>query len=58
MVCGMQRLSTVSGYVYLVFETDKSVKALLDSCTHDFRNGGEYYYKLTSRRMRFKEVLF
>ncbi|XP_006822079.1 cytoplasmic polyadenylation element-binding protein 1-like [Saccoglossus kowalevskii] len=44
------------GYVYILFENEKCVKALLQSCTHDFSNGGDYYYKLSSRRMRSKEV--
>jgi cytoplasmic polyadenylation element-binding protein len=44
------------GYVYIHFECERSVKALLQACTHDFSNGGEYYYKISSRRMRSKEV--
>ncbi|XP_064596376.1 cytoplasmic polyadenylation element-binding protein 1-like [Liolophura sinensis] len=44
------------GYVYLLFDCEKSVRTLLQSCTHDFSNGGGYYYKISSRRMRSKEV--
>ncbi|XP_031553961.1 cytoplasmic polyadenylation element-binding protein 1-B-like [Actinia tenebrosa] len=44
------------GYVYLIFDSEKSVKALLTSCTHDFTNGGDWYFKISSRRMRCKEV--
>ncbi|CAH1788251.1 unnamed protein product [Owenia fusiformis] len=44
------------GYVYILFDSEKSVKALLQGCTHDFSNGGEYYFKISSRRMRCKEV--
>ncbi|CAK9298356.1 unnamed protein product [Gordionus sp. m RMFG-2023] len=44
------------GYVYIIFESEKSVKALLQSCTHDFSNGGDWYYKISSKRMRCKEV--
>lgn len=44
------------GYVYLLFESEKSVKSLLVNCTHDFSNGGDWYYKISSRRMRCKEV--
>ncbi|KAK3577374.1 hypothetical protein CHS0354_008471 [Potamilus streckersoni] len=43
------------GYVYLLFESEKAVKALLQDCTHDF-SSGDYYYKISSRRMRSKEV--
>ncbi|XP_046569926.1 cytoplasmic polyadenylation element-binding protein-like isoform X1 [Haliotis rubra] len=43
------------GYVYLLFDNEKSVKCLLPACTHDFSNG-DYYYKISSRRMRSKEV--
>ena len=44
------------GYVYLTFECEKSVKTLLMACTHDPSNGGQYYFKVSSRRMRNKEV--
>ncbi|XP_065668478.1 uncharacterized protein LOC101241841 [Hydra vulgaris] len=44
------------GYVYLLFECEKSVKALMTNCTHDFSNGGDWYYKISSRRMRSKEI--
>lgn len=44
------------GYCYLLFESEKSVKALLANCTHDFSSGGDWYYKISSRRMRCKEV--
>ena len=44
------------GYVYILFECEKSVKELLKQCTHDYSNGGEYYYKMSSKRMRCKEV--
>ncbi|XP_041356337.1 cytoplasmic polyadenylation element-binding protein-like isoform X2 [Gigantopelta aegis] len=43
------------GYVYLLFDNEKSVRPLLQACTHDFTNGN-YYYKISSRRMRSKEV--
>ena len=46
------------GYVYIHFESDRSVKSLLLACTHDFSNGDEYYYKISSKRMRSKEVGF
>ncbi|UYV60217.1 CPEB1 [Cordylochernes scorpioides] len=45
-----------AGYVYLIFESEKQVKALLQACTHDFSNGGNYYFKISSRRIRSKEV--
>ena len=48
--------SSCPGYVYVLFESEKAVKALLQSCTHDMSGRGEYYYKITSRRMRSKEV--
>ena len=40
------------GYVYVHFECERSVKSLLQACTHDYSNGGEYYFKISSRRMR------
>lgn len=47
------------GYVYLVFELEKSVRALLQACSRDSLNPdglSEYYFKMSSRRMRCKEV--
>jgi cytoplasmic polyadenylation element-binding protein len=48
--------SPPKGYVYVVFDQEKSVKALLSHCTHDYSNGGSWYYRVSSRRMRSKEV--
>ncbi|KAJ7998318.1 hypothetical protein DPEC_G00221450 [Dallia pectoralis] len=47
------------GYVYLVFENERSVHGLLQACTQDqfpLDEYREYYYKLSSRRMRSKDV--
>ncbi|KYO25306.1 cytoplasmic polyadenylation element-binding protein 1 isoform B [Alligator mississippiensis] len=47
------------GYVYLVFELEKSVRALLQACSQDLLSPdglSEYYFKMSSRRMRCKEV--
>jgi len=48
--------SPPKGYVYVIFEQEKTVKGLLSQCTHDYSNGGSWYYKISSRRMRAKEV--
>lgn len=48
--------STPKGYVYVIFEQETSVKMLLSNCTHDFTQGGSWYYRISSRRMRSKEV--
>uniref|UniRef100_A0A3B5KQ99 RRM domain-containing protein n=1 Tax=Xiphophorus couchianus TaxID=32473 RepID=A0A3B5KQ99_9TELE len=48
-----------SGYVYLVFENEKSVRALLQACSQDPfhpEDSREYYFKMSSRRMRCKDV--
>jgi len=42
--------------VYMIYESDRSVKALLENCVRDFAHSGEYYYQLTSRRLRTKEI--
>lgn len=50
---------SVVGYVYLVFESEKSVRALLQACTQDLLHPegySEYYFKMSSRRMRCKDV--
>ncbi|XP_069168133.1 cytoplasmic polyadenylation element-binding protein 1-A isoform X3 [Procambarus clarkii] len=44
------------GYVYILFEHEKQVKSLLSACSQDFSIGGNYYYKISSRRIRQKEV--
>lgn len=44
------------GYVYIIFESEKNVKALLQACTNDFTNSGNWYYKISSKRMKAKEV--
>jgi cytoplasmic polyadenylation element-binding protein len=51
----------LAGYVYLVFENEKSVRALLQACTQDLlqpEDNGEYYFKMSSRRMRCKDVSY
>jgi hypothetical protein len=48
--------STPKGYVYVIFEQEASVKMLLSHCTHDYTQGGSWYYRISSRRMRSKEV--
>ncbi|XP_033226798.1 cytoplasmic polyadenylation element-binding protein 1 isoform X2 [Belonocnema kinseyi] len=47
---------TQKGYVYIIFESEKQVKALLSCCTHEFANGGSWFYKISSKRMKAKEV--
>jgi len=44
------------GYVYLVLEKEGAVPALLSQCTVDYSGGGGFYYRLSSRRSRSKEV--
>ena len=46
----------VLGYVYLLFDSEKAVRSLLQECTHDY-SSGEYYFNISSRRMRSKEVI-
>ncbi|XP_054162021.1 cytoplasmic polyadenylation element-binding protein 1-like [Oppia nitens] len=45
-----------AGYLYLIFESDKQVKALLNACIHDFSNGGKYYFALNNTRYRPKDI--
>lgn len=42
-----------------MFESEKSVRALLQACSRDLSSPdglSEYYFKMSSRRMRCKEV--
>ncbi|XP_013857064.1 cytoplasmic polyadenylation element-binding protein 1 isoform X4 [Austrofundulus limnaeus] len=51
--------NVAKGYVYLVFENEKSVRALLQACSQDPfhpEDSREYYFKMSSRRMRCKDV--
>lgn len=48
--------SPPKGYVYIIFEAEKNVKALLQACTNDFTNTGNFYYKISSKRMKAKEA--
>jgi len=32
------------------------VKALLQACTHDVTSGGNWYFRISSRKMKSKEV--
>lgn len=50
-----KQISQPKGYVYIIFESEKNVKALLDSCTNDFVKN--WYYKISSKRMKAKEVI-
>jgi len=55
----VERAPCASGYVYLVFENEKSVRALLHACSQDPfhpEDNREYYFKMSSRRMRCKDV--
>ncbi|XP_030756864.1 cytoplasmic polyadenylation element-binding protein 1 [Sitophilus oryzae] len=48
--------SQPKGYVYIIFESDKCVKALLQACTNHYGNNGNLYYKIGSKRMKSKDV--
>ena len=51
-----QSSSNPKGYLYIIFEHEKQVRCLLSACTHDYAQGGSWYYKVSSRRMKNKEV--
>ena len=37
-------------------QSSPKVQNLLNDCTHDYSGGGSWYFKISSRRMRNKEV--
>lgn len=48
------------GYVYIIFESEKQVRELLCACTiseGNDANAGNYYYKISSKRIKAKEVI-
>lgn len=51
-----KQASQPKGYAYVVFESEKNVKNLLQACTNDYENVGNWYYKISSKRMKAKEV--
>lgn len=52
---GSSNLNQPKGYVYVIMESDIMVQQLLDSCTKG-SSGGNYYFKISSRKMKGKEV--
>jgi len=53
---GSQTNSTPKGYVYIVFENETSVPSLLENSTKDYSGGGSWFFRISSKRIRSKEV--
>lgn len=56
-----QQAAQPKGYVYIIFESDKQVKALLSACVlqiDDSHSGSNYFFKISSRRIKSKDVSF
>jgi len=53
---GKDSSAVPKGYLYVIFEHEKQVRMLLSACTHDYGSGGSWYFKVSSKRMRNKEV--
>ncbi|KAH8242642.1 hypothetical protein KR032_000683, partial [Drosophila birchii] len=54
-----QQAAQPKGYVYIIFESDKQVKALLSACViqvDDSHSGTNYFFKISSRRIKSKDV--
>lgn len=51
-----KQASQPKGYAYIVLESEKHVKSLLQSCTNDYDNSKNWYFKISSKRMKAKEV--
>lgn len=54
-----QQAAQPKGYVYVIFESEKQVKALLSACIFQddsSPNAGNYYYKISSKRIKAKDV--
>ena len=48
--------SPPKGYVYIIFEYEQNIPLLLSQCSHDLSGGGSWYFRISSHRMRSKEV--
>ena len=47
------------GFAYVIDESEYSVHSLVGNCIEDYQNGRdrvEYYFKISTRRVRNKEV--
>jgi cytoplasmic polyadenylation element-binding protein len=47
------------GFAYVIYESEYSVRTLVGNCIEDYQNGRdrvEYYFKISTRRVRNKEV--
>lgn len=47
------------GFAYVIYECEYSVRSLVGNCIEDYQNGRdrvEYYFKISTRRVRNKEV--
>jgi len=53
---GVQTSCAPKGYVYIVFESEMSVPMLLEQSTRDFSGGGSWFYRISSKRIRSKDV--
>ena len=49
-VCMMAMACSPAGYVYLTFESEKSIKGLLMNCTCDIMDASQYYFKVGGYR--------
>ncbi|CAG7721653.1 unnamed protein product [Allacma fusca] len=45
--------SAPKGYAYLIYENERQVKALLQNCIYHYGKESTWYYKISSKRLRF-----
>ena len=48
--------SAIVGCIYFFMQEERDVMDLLSKCGQDYTSRDSYYYKISSRRMRAKEV--
>ncbi|XP_049842853.1 uncharacterized protein LOC126293616 [Schistocerca gregaria] len=51
-----QSASQPKGYVYAILESERKVRELLNACTQELTSGGSWYFKISSKKMKAKEV--
>lgn len=54
--CSSRNTPSKCGYVYIIFNSQENVQALLNECTYDNRNGGKWFFNIPTKRMPLKEV--
>lgn len=51
-----KQTSPPKGYIYIIFQSEQNVKALLQACINYLADTGRFYYKISSKMIKAKQV--